>query len=706
MKKNSEEIIEISNFQTFFEVKSFSKKYKVLLSLKNSDKSIFISITNNNIIYEKELAFKDITKDNEDFFIPFRNDIVILFKYLERLFYSKLISITSYNNNSDDYIILSICFIQNQKEKQIQIAISGNNNNKIILNENETQTTKNKNSIENIESTKDLNTNDELIKSIDVQFSNEILNNHENKKKNYDCAPVPFLSLNMPKLNLNINKDNNIFYYKKNKFDYCINLYKNIIKSKEYKEIIFKITEKDDNNIITVYNSYFNLKDFLKIYDSYYSLFNYSIDDIYDDFLIILYNKNFDIYKFKDKLRLNYMIPNIVGTYNLFYEQVIYITKFIKERTEEEINMKINDYYVQLAKFIEKEKKREKLLEKSNENIDKIEKNNGIEISDTSSFEGNKNHVNKNENILNSNLNLNEDLTLNKEAIKKIEKKENEGIISNNNGNNIQEDNSNTYKINNEITATNHTKNIGNVNDNIDIVYKKKRIRKYLAKKLKKQALTLDNFIQVGKTSKFSIYDIPTDIIDITNNKIMLNVNHIKLILHKAISGQYIMNLNKNKKKFFINLIYDIEINSLKNDIETSKQVINSIYQHIQNKKNVIFLIKTIENNIFGGFNKNGFNLNNDNNIFNYLNSDSFIFSINKMKTYDTLKDKKNNIICEEDKLPEFKRQILFDKYNIHKGGTGSKGKGYATEEDFELNFGKKKFSINRIQLINISVNN
>ena len=80
---------------------------------------------------------------------------------------------------------------------------------KIILNENETQTTKNKNSIENIESTKDLNTNDELIKSIDVQFSNEILNNHENKKKNYDCAPVPFLSLNMPKLNLKINKDNN-----------------------------------------------------------------------------------------------------------------------------------------------------------------------------------------------------------------------------------------------------------------------------------------------------------------------------------------------------------------------------------------------------------------------------------------------------------------------------------------------------------------
>ena len=68
-------------------------------------------------------------------------------------------------------------------------------------------------------------------------------------------------------------------------------------------------------------------------------------------------------------------------------------------------------------------------MEKSNKNIDKIEKNNGIEISDTSSFEWNKNHVNKNENILNSNLNLNEDLTLNKEPIKKIEKKENEGTI-------------------------------------------------------------------------------------------------------------------------------------------------------------------------------------------------------------------------------------------------------------------------------------
>ena len=57
------------------------------------------------------------------------------------------------------------------------------------------------------------------------------------------------------------------------------------------------------------------------------------------------------------------MIPNIVGTYNLFYEQVIYITKFIKERTEEELNIKINDYYV-IGKVYRKRKKKRKIIGK------------------------------------------------------------------------------------------------------------------------------------------------------------------------------------------------------------------------------------------------------------------------------------------------------------------------------------------------------
>ena len=134
------------------------------------------------------------------------------------------------------------------------------------------------------------------------------------------------------------------------------------------------------------------------------------------------------------------------------------------------------------------------------------------------------------------------------------------------------------------------------------------------------------------------------------------------------------------------------------------KKVISEFYLKAKDIKNVILLILTQENYIFGGYSKKGFFLDNYN-ISNYLDKYYFIFSINKMKTYDVSCINDFCISCSSDKFPEFKDQIIFDTNNILRGKTGLKEKGFLTKEDYELNIGNKIFNIKCLQLLNISIN-
>ena len=126
---NQSEIpIEENPFQNYFEIKSSSKLYNVFLSLSPSKKIITFSIShrdlsNKIILYEKSLSFKDISIENKDFFIPFKNDIVNLFKFIERLFMTKLVSIKNNYNNSMDFLSLLIYIAKDNEEFQIQYKI-------------------------------------------------------------------------------------------------------------------------------------------------------------------------------------------------------------------------------------------------------------------------------------------------------------------------------------------------------------------------------------------------------------------------------------------------------------------------------------------------------------------------------------------------------------------------------------------------------
>ena len=815
------ESIEINNFQNFFEIKYASKTFRVFLSLDTKKNLIIISITyadisNKNTIYENSFSFKDISTGIEEFFIPFKNDMIILFKFIERLFIAKLVYIKINYNNSDDYLSLSFYVMMDCREHLIQLTIPKKNE----------------------DNSKNSNSNNSSLKSSHYNFDN-IFNNTLNKeRKNCNSAPLPFFLGETPKAKDDIkDKDINLksetgelssFIYKIKKLNYQITIWKNEIKSMKFKEIVFQICEIEENKTKCEYKEYFNLIDFFETAKPYYDLFNYSIDDIYDDFIIIFYNKNYEIFKAKDRIKLYYFIPNIIdfGGKSVFYKLSLFIDKYEEDRTNEEIKIKIENYYIEMYKIIQKEKKNKK-KESKNINKYKEEKENKKEekekVSKKKKKEENKSkyiikeekenkskkknkeekeyktkHKNKEEKEVKdrnqiqkekkNKFKIKEEKVIKEEKKEKEEKKHNKEnirnkkqskftILKNNIINkiieekkqkdeykdNIHQDNnkednnikeikkiqekiepdktvynndkiiiqkneinfniihSNNNSINGEnipsliqiseeknqsINSLNNPKTIDDKN-----IFKKNYSKIRFGSKSKSQLLThkhqrdykIDQIFKPIKKKKAElnenlfINNIPYESIQITNEKILINKIQIQLILNKAFSR----NDELYKKKFYINLIY--EINNEKINSNINNNIISEFYLKAKNIENVILLIYTQENHIFGGYTKIGFKLNNNNEAINYNDFHTFIFSINKMKTYSVLKEDDYCISCSNEILPEFNRQIIFEKNSIMEGRTGIKQEGFQTEEDYELNMGQEKFRIKYLQLLNIS---
>ena len=187
----------------------------------------------------------------------------------------------------------------------------------------------------------------------------------------------------------------------------------------------------------------------------------------------------------------------------------------------------------------------------------------------------------------------------------------------------------------------------------------------------------------------------------IGENRTLLNDHQLKLIrdkLSKTNPEFRFLNLKINAK-----ILYDIIINS-KEDINNSKLIINNFYEKTKNNKNLMFIIKTTKNNIFGGYTQAGFNLENNIKSLNIYDSNAFVFSIDNMKVkIFNLSDSNNAcIFCNHDKFPEFREQIMFDKNYIKYGYTGEKNKGFLVDDDYILNNGEKIFQIKQIQVISI----
>ena len=398
--KNNTKLFSIS-FENSEELEIKSKEYTINLIKDKNDTFIIISISKNEpkvIKYKNQLFYSDFLSINKEFFNEFKNNIPLLFKFLKRLLISNSFIVNLINEK--DSLSLSFYVLRETKKLLIEITLYNENN-------------------KNIPKSHDNNFNN----------NNNIINNNEN---NLGLEPAPTFDLSV------IN--NNSFYYHsfkktKNFKFFELYIYKKEYIEKNYKEIIFKIIEKENSKRDLEYYAYLDLFDFLNLSKSYYGLFKYSIDDIYEDLLIILSNRNFIINKINNtKLRVFLFIFNCFNVNKIS----IYAKGNEKERNEEIINQKIEIYFDKISNYIQEngENLEEPLIKNiinNNpcKNKEQLERNNNIsKINNTQKKDSFNKEIqseskNKESNIQNNNINLNskKNNVIKKDINKNIENK-------------------------------------------------------------------------------------------------------------------------------------------------------------------------------------------------------------------------------------------------------------------------------------------
>ena len=120
-------------------------------------------------------------------------------------------------------------------------------------------------------------------------------------------------------------------------------------------------------------------------------------------------------------------------------------------------------------------------------------------------------------------------------------------------------------------------------------------------------------------------------------------------------------------------------------------------------KFNTISVIETTSGHRFGGYTSECFESPNE--YFDKKDNLSFVFSLDKQKTYDVIKGK-YAISCDKKYGPYFRDDhiCIVDDFFTQESGTCIKGKGFSTSKNYELNLGKKYFTVKRLQVFQIKI--
>jgi hypothetical protein len=235
----------------FFKYKSNFKNYIIGINLDDPKTSIIISIALkniNNIVIRKPLTYKEIENFDPEFFVPFKNDIFILFKFMTRLLLANLIDLVKAKKGNKNLYYLILNCLKNSNLKTIKIDLNNNNDAKEII----------------IERTS------------------------EDKNNNKEIS----------------NKTKQKYEIKLRKIEYE---YEN---SEIYKEIEIKFTTINtiENK---VYYDYLNSQEIFDRGIPYYNLFNRSIEDVIDDLNIIIYHKNYYFEEHNNSIKFFFKVFNI-----------------------------------------------------------------------------------------------------------------------------------------------------------------------------------------------------------------------------------------------------------------------------------------------------------------------------------------------------------------------------------------------------------
>ena len=354
-----------------------------------------------------------------------------------------------------------------------------------------------------------------------------------------------------------------------------------------------------------------------------------------------------------------------------------------------------------------------------NNNLNRVYKNNNI-----NNMNMNKNNVlikkshinsNMNKNIipnmttknLNLNLNLNEH---NKENIIYYEEQDQDQEMSNE-YNSIEENNNNIF----------HTRK-----DRIRLISRKRgRGRKTSYSSNKNNSLTINknnsnenldssnnnsnNNINNNNNNKNSFelnYYVLKDIKAKKINKVkgLFDIIHgpdeLYMIIYKILYKYYKYKKNSNiinfesKLNFALLNLFDSSIHG------DSAAVFHNLCDY---KYNTISVIETISGHRFGGYTSECFESPSE--YFDKKDDLSFVFSLDKMRIYDVIKGK-YAISCDKNYGPYFRDDhiCIVDGFLTNESGTCIKGKGFNTLKNYELNSGKKYFTVKRLQVFQIKI--
>ena len=502
--------------ENIFEHKSMLKNYIIGITKDIKDKYIIITIASKKeeIINQRIFTFKEIEAYDREFFVPFKNNFLILYKFLIRLLKSNLIDVEIIRNENKDIACIVLNCLKNNEYRFITIDVSNQ-----------------------------------------IKDYNKPEKSNEKTIDYFGEAPAP------------VNKKSNKYKIKfSNKNDnlnkkYDVDLRK-IQRSEKYKEIEVKITNKRKRD--EIYFDYLNLKDIFDRNIPYYNkLFDCSIDDVFDDLNIIVYHHNYRFEEASDSIKLFFHVFNIGQGSKGPYDS-IYIQALNRERKEVELTSKENEFFKwNLTKTKLPIDNFESVITNENTYTNKeINKDNYCQNFLHNFLNSNNKNSDKKEDIENHNIT----------QIKDEKKKEDENSKENNfqknfkNNNSDEQDNKSTPKIGLDFTNQKRYRDT-----TIEMFIKKdenKGIKQKNAKsksKLIEKKSIWENFLINNKTDSGKKI----------NDKKILNLKKGKKEKFQLDENQC-YNINKEKvKKQYLHLLYrhpldnDDELEEIKNDQKT-----------------------------------------------------------------------------------------------------------------------------------------
>ena len=176
--------------------------------------------------------------------------------------------------------------------------------------------------------------------------------------------------------------------------------------------------------------------------------------------------------------------------------------------------------------------------------------------------------------------------------------------------------------------------------------------------------------------------------------------DELYLIINKILYKYYKFKKNtnavnyENKLNFSLVNLFDSEIHG------DSAAAFHNLCDY---KYNTISVVETTTGHRFGGFTSECFESPSD--YFDKKDDLSFVFSLDKMRIYDVIKGK-YAISCDKNYGPYFRDDhiCIVDEFFTKESGTCIKGKGFNTLKNYELNSGKKYFTVKRLQVFQIKI--